>query len=317
MEGKCKLTVNERDMDLLFMHAFLTDSGFVDLFLRKAGIAGKGYAVLEVELSKTDVDLGETDITVILNDGVQKVALLIEDKINAMEMPQQQERYDQRGRLGIERGEYDDFKVFMVAPQLYLDSIKDKREGYRHQISYEEIAKYFRENTSAVNRVRAQQIEQALDKAKKQYQVTIHETAVASFKKYAAFQREHYPALDLRNRVSSERVNGWWPRFSTPYPGACVYHKTPQGFADLTFSGKAEKKPLLDQIAEKLRKNNMADVQSVATGKSVALRIKVPEINMDTKFEEWDMNNLDQCFDAIQRLVNIAEIIHLFKQFVE
>ena len=49
-----------------------------------------------------DQEDGESDITVILSNEINKIALLIEDKIDAHAMPMQPERYIKRGKKGIE-----------------------------------------------------------------------------------------------------------------------------------------------------------------------------------------------------------------------
>ena len=83
-DGICSFgNVQERDMDLMFMESLLTDDGFVWLFLNKAGIACNSVEVLNVALSETDPEYGESDITAILSIDGKKHALLIEDKINA------------------------------------------------------------------------------------------------------------------------------------------------------------------------------------------------------------------------------------------
>ena len=104
----CKYrNVSERDMDLLFMEAFATDTKFVELFIKQTRFHGKSFEVIHVERSKIDSGLGETDnITLIFDVEGQRHGFLIEDKNDAVAMPDQHERYVKRGRKGIENGEY-------------------------------------------------------------------------------------------------------------------------------------------------------------------------------------------------------------------
>ena len=61
----CKFSdVSERDMDLLFLEEFACSQEFLDIFLSKVGL--KGAAVCSVEQSKTDLEYGESDMTVIV-----------------------------------------------------------------------------------------------------------------------------------------------------------------------------------------------------------------------------------------------------------
>ena len=315
METKCIMKVQERDMDLLFMQSFSTDPGFVEIFISKTAIAGTTYQVKSVELSKRDTDFGESDITVILQLENQKHALLIEDKIDAIDMPQQKERYFKRGDKGMQNGDYDSYDVFIVCPEKYRNSNAAAKE-YDSYVAYEEIYAYFKAVDSAES-ARVQQMKQALEKAKKQSQVQIHEIAVDSFKKYAAFQRQYYPSLDLRNRVQSGKVNGWWPHFAASAPFTYISHKTPDGQVDLKFSGKADRKDVLEKIAKNLIENGLDNIQAVATEKSCSLRIKVPVIHMYEKFEDWNTDDLRKCFDAILQLTKIAEQINLILQLYD
>ena len=78
--------VSERDMDLLFMEAFVTDPEFSKLFLDKTEHAGKLFDIIQAERSKTDNKLGESDLTLIYSIEGKRFALLIEDKIDAIAM---------------------------------------------------------------------------------------------------------------------------------------------------------------------------------------------------------------------------------------
>lgn len=119
----CKYrNVSERDMDLLFMEAFATDPGFSKLFLSKTPYADLTFSILHAERSKVDNGLGESDLTVIYDIDGKRHALLIEDKIDAVAMPDQHGRYLKRGEKGVAAGEYDSFDVFIVCPDKYRSS---------------------------------------------------------------------------------------------------------------------------------------------------------------------------------------------------
>lgn len=67
--------ISERDMDLLFMEAFATDAGFLNLFISKTDCGEKHCSVVHAERSKIDHGLGESDITVIFEvEGGEKSA---------------------------------------------------------------------------------------------------------------------------------------------------------------------------------------------------------------------------------------------------
>ncbi len=77
----CKYrNVSERDMDLLFMEAFVTDPAFLSIFLHKLGLT-QTADVLQAERSKVDHGLGESDVTVIYQHTGSRRALLIENNM--------------------------------------------------------------------------------------------------------------------------------------------------------------------------------------------------------------------------------------------
>ena len=78
---RCKFSndISERDMDLLFLEEFVCSPSFAALFLAKIGL--DGASVIEIEHSKMDLDLGESDMTVIVEKNGVRYGLLIEDKM--------------------------------------------------------------------------------------------------------------------------------------------------------------------------------------------------------------------------------------------
>ena len=108
----------ERDIDLIIMRSLAYMPEFAELFLKRTDWSSA--KIVSVEHSLMHPELGESDITVIVEFNGIKYALLIENKIDAENMPDQYGRYVKRGELGIKNGEYIDFVVFITAPQEYL-----------------------------------------------------------------------------------------------------------------------------------------------------------------------------------------------------
>ena len=301
----CKYkNVSERDMDLLFIEAFATDPGFIDLFLNKLGTKDD-YTIVSVERSKVDKGLGESDITVVYDANGVRQALLIEDKIDAIDMPDQHERYLKRGVLGVQNQEFSGFDVFIVCPIKYRET-NEEAGKYEFFVSYEECRDYFASLPDIHSQHRYQQISQAIETMKAEYKVDINEIAVDSFQKYAAYQKAHYPRLVLGNHVESKKVNGWWPAFKVNARGMYILHKTNMNCVDLTISGAADRIDELALILKWLNENGRRNLRLVKTGKSAAFRIETPEISMKKPFETWKTGDLNACFDAIQELMDLA-----------
>ncbi|MBO4306339.1 MAG: hypothetical protein J5890_04030 [Clostridia bacterium] len=300
-------TITERDMDLMFAESALTDPDFCRLLIDKTDLTGKPFTVLSGELSKTDSVLGESDITVVVDVEGLKYGLLIEDKIDALAMRKQHGRYVQRGQKGIEAGEYDDFRIFLLCPSKYYKN-NDEAKLYEHLLTYEECKKYFDGKSDPLSAFRSNQLEEAITKAKKPPAININEKANAFLRQYISYQKENYPSLDLRTK---EDKNGWWTEFQTDLGTAYINHKMYKGYVDLTFPGASDKIDRAKVIAEWARRHNITNAAVVKTVKSAMIRIAVPKIDILKGFEYVDKNELNQCFDAIKELADFANIIEL------
>lgn len=307
--------VSERDMDLLFMEAFVTDPEFPKLFLEKTEHAGKPFEIIHAERSKTDNKLGESDLTIICSIEGKRFALLIEDKIDAVARDNQYERYIKRGEKAVHNGEYNSFAVFIVCPKRYLKS-NNEAIKYDYCVFYEDCQEYFSRKEDAHSILWNQQISQAIETMKPEYKVTINEIAVDSFRKYAEYQREHYPQLKLQNHPESNTVNGWWPHFIVPAKGMYILHKTDRDVVDLTISGAASRIKELLPVRQWLHDNFDRRIELEKTGKSASFRIRLPKIQMDVPFDKWNMDDLNYCFEAIQELNDLAQIFEKIDEVI-
>lgn len=299
--------VSEHDMDLMFLQLFSSDEGFVRLFLDTVGIDDPSAKVESVELSKTDPKLGESDIVILLSVDNKKIALLIEDKIDAIAMPEQPERYIKRGKKAVSKGEYDEFYSFIVCTQKYYD--EDKVAGkYPYMVSYECIRDYLSGNDSLLYSAYYQLIDQAICKSKSPRHVTLNEKANAFFRKYIEYKNSFYKDLDLRNKPDS---NGYWAHYGTRLGEAYIYHKIQEGKVDLTFPGAAKKMAELGLVVEWLREHDHEDVRAEVTGKAGVIRFDVPPLNMELPFESSSEADVEICFDRISKLTDIANTFAL------
>ena len=311
----CSLcTVYEHDMDVMLMQALLTDYTFLDLFIGKTDWSGLDLKPIHAEISNSDENLGETDITVILSDGTSKFALLIEDKIDAVAQPDQHDRYVKRGSKAVRNGLYVAYKVFIVCPQKYYDA-DDEAKKYEHFVSYEECAEHFRKSTDSMSNIRYQEVMQAISKAKRPPQVTINEDANSFFRKYREYQREHFPQLEMRTK---ETANGYWVDYRTrfPYQQAYLLHKLADGEVDITFNRGKGRASVLDAICDWFNKNGFTEISAPVTGKSVALRMNVPKLLYKHGWETLSKEDVDKCFTAITKMVELAKLFCDIQDFL-
>lgn len=305
MDMICKFSdVSEKDMDFLFLEEIVSNHDFLRIFTSKIDISAA--EVVEAEHSKFHSEFGESDMTVIIETDGKRHGILIEDKIDAIAMPEQYDRYVMRGNIGIENGNYESFDVFIIAPQKYLEA-NDEAKKYPNKVTYEECADYFRKISTARSSFKLQQIEFAIKKQRTSYQV-IENTDVTDFwNKYITYQKEHYPHLWLSTSGGSKGSRASWPRYRVPIKNLYILHKSEFGYIDLTFPSCAEYtselKTLLNNELGNIAKYNLS---VHITGKSAALRIIVPKLDFKVPFEKCN-SDVKTCFEEISRLYEIIE----------
>lgn len=305
MNPICKFSdVLERNMDLLFLEEFVSSPEFLEIFISKINITKA--QVLEIEHSKVHSEFGESDMTVIIEVNGKKHGLLIEDKIDAIAMPEQYERYVIRGNIGVENGDYESFDVFIVAPEKYLnDNIEAHK--YPNQIKYEDCADYFRKQTDPRSFYKLQQIEFAINKQRNSYQVIEHAAVTDFWDKYISYQQERYPHLWLSTSGGSKGSRASWPRYRVHIKGLYILHKSEFGYVDLTFPNCGEKTVELKSILEKLLGDlSELGVSLQQTKKSAALRVIVPVLNFKQHFDKV-ADDVGKCFVGIEKLTKLAE----------
>ena len=204
-------TITERDMDMFLAQAVISDPEFCRIIVDKTELKGKPFVVKEVEVSKEDSKLGESDITVIIEVEGELHGLLIEDKIDAGAQPDQHGRYVKRGNLGIKEGDYKDYNIFLFCPEKYYRN-NSEAKLYEHLLTYEECKEYFDRKNDSLSMFRSQQLAQAIKKAKKPASNNVDEKSNAFLRQYIRYQRQYYPSLDLSTR---EDRNGGWTDFRT------------------------------------------------------------------------------------------------------
>ncbi len=297
--------VHERDMDLLFANALCCDEGFVRLLLCRAGIDQPDVSVAGVELSKTDAQLGESDITLLVELGDKRIELLIEDKVDAIAMPNQRARYVKRGQKAVETGECEKFFVYLFCPQRYLEANAEAKL-YEHCVTYEEICSYMESLDTPFSAMAAQQLKQAIARAKRPPSAEVHEGANEFLRAYIDLQQAEYPMLDLRTKASS---SGWWVDFETPLQGTYIHHKIAEGYVDLYFKKQAAQLLAVKRVAKWLRGCGLDDVRAVKTGKSSALRFLVPCLDVSQGKDAFNQDEVRECLEVVKRAVEFAATV--------
>jgi len=295
---KCIIeTVFERDIDLYIINKFLYDNKFKELFLDK--INKCDFNVKECIHSYLDND-GESDITVILEKDEEKIALLIEDKIDAIAMPDQRNRYSLRGDKGIVEGKYNEYFVFIIAPKDYLDTNSEAKK-YEYRISYEEILKFIGNEDVFGSSL----LIKAVEEKKKGYSVVEDKRVTAFWQKYYDFVEKYYPQLNIKRYDGPRGANAWWPGFFPPVKNIRIDHKSNKGYVDLKFDGVGE---YFSEISEILKDKLDKDMAIIKTGKSMSIRIKVPVVNFNEEFDKY-IDEIKISLNSVERLQKLLSKI--------
>lgn len=290
--------VFERDIDLLLINKFCNDKNIVEYFSSKINLHNLNVEIVQHSIMDEN---GESDVTIILNDGNQKIAFLIEDKIDAVAMPNQRDRYDIRGKNGIANGFYNKFYVFIVAPKDYL-LINNEAKKYENQISYEKLIEIFKDDIYAKSL-----LEQAIEEKKKGYVIIENSNVTRFWKNYYEYINDNYSMLNI-NRVNGPRgSNANWPTFNTPIKQYKIRHKSDKGYMDLEFPKMAKNYFNFLEIV----KNDLDEDMTVhVTSKSVSIRIIVPKIDFKQEFTNY-MREMETCMESVIRLQELLTKLNL------
>ena len=296
--------VYERDIDLYIINKFLNDSKFKELFLEK--INCQNYQVCKCLHSFSD-EHGESDITIILENDNRKIGLLIEDKINAKAMPEQYKRYILRAEKQKHEGLFDNYYIFIIAPKSYIDSNTEAKK-YDNKISYEEILDYISGDVYGESLIK-----KAIEIKKKGYEVIENKAVTLFWEKYYDMVENRFSELKLNRIEGSRGSDANWPVFFTPIENIHIIHKSDRPYVDLTFRNVSQYKFQVYDIVKNVLKENM---KLKRTGKSLAIRIDVPEIDFKKDFEEQE-ENVIKCLEEVKKMqefmkkIDYMEILRL------
>jgi hypothetical protein len=159
---------------------------------------------------------GETDVEIVgsISRGKepQQVAILIENKVDADQMPNQGLRYQARAECENQAGSWSDSRCLLVGPQSYLDSQYPSgahaKDGWDAVISLEEISSVLEtmDQADAETLISATQSANSWNKP--------IPAAVQFWEDYAAYQRTSYPSIPVFIKASKgSRAGGVWPSF--------------------------------------------------------------------------------------------------------
>lgn len=291
--------VQEKDIDFLFIREFSSNVQFFSLFLDEK--IYKSFKVEKIIHSLMDDSLGETDITVILSNNKIRHALLIENKINAIAMPEQSSRYQQRGDKQVKEGLYNSYDVFIVAPQEYLDNNSEAKK-YPNKISYERIMKLL---SSLQNKeFQVAMLKRAIE-YRGVYEVVPDKRTTHFNELYVNYVQTNYYGLDPYITSGPRGSKSNWPGFRTPLTNVKITHKSYNGYVDLRFGGLGDHTLKLKEYVKDILDEGMFVVR---TGKTANIRLVVPKVYFDKDFD-IQRDAIKESLDRVQMLNELVNKI--------
>ena len=297
--------VLERDIDLLMINKFINDERLLSFFLSKIKLYG--YSIVKIEHSYMDAELGESDITVIVEKDNHKIGLLIENKIDAIAMDLQPERYKKRGDKGISNHLYDEYDVFIIAPQKYLDT-NEQVKKYPNKVSYEELLNLLSDDIYS-----ASLLKKAIEEKESGYTVIENEMVTNFWSRYYDFIRRYYPKIKIHEIEGPRGSKAAWPEMNTDYKQIVIMHKSDRGYMDLTFGKMASHISIFNKYVDKFITE---DLKVIETGKSLSIRIEVPIIDFREEFDNY-ISEMHECMKSALRLYDLLSKINVLMMYEE
>ena len=300
----------ERDIDLLLIEEFHVDSSFRSWFYGLVwGTSGQNLTFLGAWHSLTHPEYGESDI-VVLAEGEEgrKLAILIEDKIDAITQPNQAGRYRIRGDAGIKQDWWHQYRTCIVAPQAYLDGTSEV-ERYDVRISYESIKQWFEtKGSDHRSKYRAQIIEFAIEQNKRGYQPEPHSGVTQFWFDYWQLSTKEFSGLQMKN-PGGKPAGADWARFNPIglKSASIVLHKWEDGAVDLTILRAGADIERLKQLNKSLLVDGLS---MLTTGESAAIRIEVPKMDRFGEFTP-QIDKARAGLLAASRLIELSHRIRL------
>lgn len=301
-------TIAERDIDLLILEEANSNPEFQDWFIVRA--KGRPMNVQDFQAYHSVSSEGrESDLIFSFRDDQdQVIAILIENKIDAIHQPHQADAYRQRGETGIARGSWAAFTTCIIAPNDYLHSSLMSEHSYDVRISYEEIQAFLwsRQRRERRFAYRARVIGKALEKRQRRYVLVVDDALTKFVEDYFRFVEEGHPELGMRPARPRASGNTWVEFQPRGYPAHIrLCHQTTSGFVKVFWNGAVED---YDDIESKVRTSASfsPDMELARAGKSVSLSVRVPPIHPHRTPFAADRDNVQRALEALKRVDTVV-----------
>ena len=300
--------VTERDIDILLMEEFESGSGFFEWFVSAtAQWPLDGLDLLGAWHSVSN-EHGESDLLVLAHlPSRERLALLIENKVDAPPQPDQALRYQRRGEAGVSDGRWQRYATCLIAPARYLGAGANAA-GYQSRVSYEDIAEWMRANLPPGRRAEFKRnlVLAAIEQQRRGYAPLADAVVTRFFTEYWELAESLFPELHFSHR-DARGSDSTWAQFRPANldKGRRILHKMPEGCVDLEFARFGEK---VDELIRLNPALNGDGLKFVRTGQSASLSAQVPPLNVREDFTAQRESAL-AALKAAHRLLSLAKLV--------
>lgn len=262
MEQMLTLThATERDIDLLLVEEFAASASFSSWFLEQLGLSVEGMGAVKVFHSTRRMhNRREIDITVDVSTDAGGVLLLVENKLDTDEQPNQAKSY--REEAGFRASEYQRVLTVLVCPEHYIARHHRFAQAFDRVVTYEAVCQHFKNRTQTVPDEigarclhRANLIEQAITKSRRGYAQVVHPGKRAFSNRYVAILKELgsplIPGPSMRKDSGAESVTMIFAPKTLPkwpfLPQMRIVHQLREANANINFYTWGDYFPALAQ----------------------------------------------------------------------
>lgn len=296
-------SVAERDIDLVVLEELSVSEEFREWMA--ARVLGEPAYKEDIGSwhSVVDSEHGESDLVFIfISQFGKRIAVLIENKIDASPQPDQGTRYTMRGSKGIQSGYWEEFRTCLIAPQQYLESAK-QTDAYGSKVSYEELSAYFssRRFRDIRYQYKTRLIQEAIQKNRRGYQPEYNEVMTKFVAAYCEYANLNFPGLCVQ-QAKPRPAGSTWVMFMPSKLGKnmSLCHQLTSGSVKLFISGANQD---FESVKLNYEGRLQADMSISSAGKSVAITAGVPKLSPLTVEFNLTKGSVHAALEAVTTLV--------------
>lgn len=300
-------SVTERDIDFIILEELSINIEFQEWFSSRIFNERIFKTHIGAWHSVSDTILGETDLLFIFESLEEsRIALLIENKVDAIAQPKQGERYQLRGKSGQKEGYWDAYQTCIIAPLRYLNSTKNSKI-YDAEISYEELFSFFQSRNSRDIRFqfKANILLEGIQKNRRGYQPKYNEEITSFVAEYYQYSEMYFPQLKMQKAKPRPSGSTWITFYPDSIPkGIDLVHQITTGRVKVFVHANPDQ---FETIKEEYLKNAPDGSKIDFHTKSVSIYYQIKKIDpFEHTFKEQE--------DIVKESLRI---VALFKEMIE